>query len=1293
MTPPTSQLAGCNPFDTTRPAVAPAGRRRLLSACTISVATMLATLLATLPFHSVINRAAAEEGDADKKGRAELIVRRGVENESFVDIDISPDGQCVLALFSTGVIRVYEAETGLEIASSKADGAVIARFSPNSQNVILLKPGDFSTMQAWQWSFGGDQQEIELLENALGLQPTTTIEGRCIGGWVGDDQYQTIDADTGETVGKFTMLPNTLADKKDYLQTSEGHASILPLQNGYLVATSGDGRYVGFETKQHEIAIYKTGADRPVRVIELFGGPSSLRLSRTGKYLAYANLQGIVVTETENDKVVLNEESLAGGLSFSANEELFYFSIAPDNSIIYPETQEVVGRLLTLPEGQPVDTITAENATAELGITRFSADNASLLTAATGDVWDFRSFSSKYLFGKRPVSELARLEQTYVGETTLASGIGFSPDGKQLVVCRSDNSTRLWEVSTGGQREAFRGHKGIPSGVQYSQDGKYLVTGSFDGFVRLWDVATRRELRQYETDPLGKPEDKLGYDAPTRVRISPDKKLVAACSIDGNTYVWATDTGERLAKLRHESLAMEFSQDSKHLLIDNVLLDTQRFEIVREYKGAQGRFTRMHGGSVFINGGRQVLVCQVVPSTLFRKASSNLVLYNLEEDTVVKEIPIEDDELGFITTIRLSPNEKQICLVGTDAVMACDALSGEKQFTVEVAQGITTAYSPDGKWLLISSLTDGIHVVDAATGKVRCQLYGFRDGDWAVIDDAGRYDASNGGSVRGLYWRVQGRTVALEQLKERYYDPGLLAKIMGTAEEPLRAVEALRTPRLFPNIEVRADEDHPDKFSITLEDQGGGIGPLVVKLNGKEVAIPQQPNALPRGRDGDYHVAIDLSDDARLMPGQQNILEVYAYNEEGYLRSRGVRRVIVPTARTETAPPRLWGIVIGISDYAGTDIDLQFAAKDADAFATSLEVAAHRLFGPERVTIQRWIGSDGALDVVTREHIHKAIQIVVQQSQPQDVVVIYLAGHGVVHGGDAGDFYYLLQQARTADLSDPEVRRTTAMSSSEFVEQLRETPAQKQVMILDTCAAGRFVEQLTKPRSVPSNQIRAMERMKDRTGLYILAGCAADRQSYEATRFGQGLLTYSLLMGMRGAALRENKFVDVSRLFEFAADEVPDLANHIGGVQRPLIAMPSAGASFDMGALTSEDKARIPLQSIRPIMARSSFQDERRLRDHLQLASLVNERLRVGTPRGNGRDLVFIDAIDVPDAYEMYGRYRVTDGKVTVRVLIVQGEQDIAEFELAGATSDVPSLADAICETAHGKVIERANSP
>src|SRR5262249_49658780 len=147
----------------------------------------------------------------------------------------------------------------------------------------------------------------------------------------------------------------------------------------------------------------------------------------------------------------------------------------------------------------------------------------------------------------------------------------------------------------------------------------------------------------------------------------------------------------------------------------------------------------------------------------------------------------------------------------------------------------------------------------------------------------------------------------------------------------------------------------------------------------------------------------------------------------------------------------------------------------------------------------------------------------------------------------------------------------------------KKVPALHEMMILDTCAAGEIEKRLVEKRGVPGDQIRAIERLRDRTGFYVLMGSAADAPSYEATQFGQGLLTYALLRGMKGAALRDGQFVDVATLFQRVADDVPELAKDIGGIQQPRIAMPG-GASFDIGQLSTEDRQAIPLATARPLL-------------------------------------------------------------------------------------------------------------
>jgi hypothetical protein len=202
--------------------------------------------------------------------------------------------------------------------------------------------------------------------------------------------------------------------------------------------------------------------------------------------------------------------------------------------------------------------------------------------------------------------------------------------------------------------------------------------------------------------------------------------------------------------------------------------------------------------------------------------------------------------------------------------------------------------------------------------------------------------------------------------------------------------------------------------------------------------------------------------------------------------------------------------------------------------------------------------------------------------------------------------------------------------------------------------------------------------MKDRMGLFILAGSAADASSYEATPYAQGLLTYSLLLGMRGAALRENQFVDVSTWFAFAADEVERLAKDIGHIQRPVPATPQGGRSFDIGQLVDQDKALIPLAKPHPLFVQSTFQDEVRPLDHLKLTALVNEALRAATAQGPRIALVYVEASDLPAAYQLAGRYRVEGEVAKVRTSLIIGNKEVADFSEEGSTRELNKLATQI---------------
>ena len=89
--------------------------------------------------------------------------------------------------------------------------------------------------------------------------------------------------------------------------------------------------------------------------------------------------------------------------------------------------------------------------------------------------------------------------------------------------------------------------------------------------------------------------------------------------------------------------------------------------------------------------------------------------------------------------------------------------------------------------------------------------------------------------------RVGLEPIALKQLKNRYCDPGLLAKHLGFYKEPRRDVAAFRDVKMYPDIAVAQADAKKAQFNLTLNNRGGDIGRTVILVNDKELTSDARP--------------------------------------------------------------------------------------------------------------------------------------------------------------------------------------------------------------------------------------------------------------------------------------------------------------------------------------------------------------------------------------------------------------------------------------------------------------------
>ena len=650
--------------------------------------------------------------------------------------------------------------------------------------------------------------------------------------------------------------------------------------------------------------------------------------------------------------------------------------------------------------------------------------------------------------------------------------------------------------------------------------------------------------------------------------------------------------------------------------------------------------------------------------------------------------------------MAFSPDGSQVLTGSVDGTAKLWGLDGRLLFTLSghgaeitsvaflSAGGITSA--------LTGSMDNTVKLWDPATGKERATLVLIGAADWVVTTPAGQFDASDG-AMQQMYYLQEREVIELEQLKGRYWAPGLLSILTGFSKRTLPDVSALGALPLYPDIDatVRGDQLH-----IRLTERGGGLGKLMLLFNGKAV----QPDANPEKK---TVLDIDLKQFEPYYLPEGNTIALRAFNKDGWLKSQAFELAYLPGptakgkgeagagagpgAKTEPGktPVHLYALLIGTAKYGSDELTLTFPDSDARAMEQALQGVGNVLFTPARVHLRR-LSTDAKdpADLSTKANIAAAFNAFATQAKATDILLVFFSGHGKTKDiGGKSNFYYLTKDvARWEQLDDPATRSNATISDEELSDWLVKTPAKKQVLIFDACNSGAVVKKFsgTGARELSPSQILAFDQMRDRTGMFILTGSAADKVSFEASRYGQGLLTRSLLEGMSGAALDGDR-VDVAKLLEYACRRVPELAADIKEVQKPEPKFPDGG-SFSIGI--KNGSVNIPLPPDKPVFIRGNFQDNR-FGDELNLTRALEQHFHSITVRGAEADLSYMPVEEFNDsAYSIRGRYSVDGDAVQVEGVLFKGGKPVpgAEFKLNGVKSDVPGMAEAVVEAVWGKV-------
>jgi WD40 repeat protein len=1149
--------------------------------------------------------------------------------------DFSPDGKYVVTASSDSTGKVWDVQTGKIVHTLSGHTAGVSRafYSPDNKFIVTTCMNDLSGI----W----DSRTFKLLH---------VLKGRS--GSFADDIYTEIG-----------RIPSSLTRDGKRLVTAsrDGIARIWDVVSGRLLV----------KMKGHSDWVYSaTFSNDDKNVITTSNdGTSKVWDARTGKLTGtFGGGEGTSTLSTDGSKIVTVNGSteLATVYDVQTDEEL-YDLVDHGSSIM-----ESASSALFSPDGKYIVTSSSFEGIVKL----WDAQTGKLVHAmkenvkGSGQGADLARFSPD---GKWIVSmpqdgsieiwetQSGKLIHCLKGHTSGTTSARFSQDGKLLVTVSDDRTSKIWDLETGKWLHTLKGHTDYVTSAIFSPDAKYVVTTSYDNLAIICDAATGKMIHTL----------KGHTNEVNSAGFSPDNKLVVTACNDGTAKIWDIETGSLLHTLSghyHYVTSATFSPDGNLIITESddgraIIWDSGTGSLMHRLETKSGIYAASFSPD-------SKLVATLCYDNLLKiwdgKTGKELRTYKYPgpdssdpDSEWISEAFMEKSSMFFLKSVTW--DEK-------DGGSAETALSNDAVYAIDRKNK-----------RLFTSFNSKLTLNDLKSGKELISWVAIDSSDWAVIHPSGLFDASSGAMEKMYY--IQGKEViALNQLKDRYYEPGLWKKVFGINAEPLRDVKGFEEIKAPPAILLSVSNDI---LSVRLKDNGGGIGKYRILINGKEVLTGNLPDSGNIFRGGsELSTTYNLKNHQYLLQGRDNEIEVKAYNGENFVVSNGEKIIYTGGGTQSGAKPRMFIIAIGISDYTGDLIDLKYAAKDAVDISRALMLGAKNLFGTEETfPFIKTTNDPDRANWPVKENIFKTFKEVSEQAKSSDLLVVYLSGHGINLGGQDGDFYFLTQDAYSVNsdvYADPVIRKKTTLSSAELTELIKSVSALKEVLIIDACGSGKAVENLMVRREISSSTLRALDRMKDRTGLHIITGCAADAVSYEATRYGQGVLTYSVLEGIKGAALREEKFIDVSKLFQYCTERVPQIAAGIGGIQQPQIFSPYGESSFDIGEINNSDRQSIPLSIPKPMFLMSNLIDKDSFDDVLGIEKLVDEKLRDASSKSPSSPFIFVDTRDYPDAYRIRGVYSITGDQVEIMVNVFSGSVKAGSFTIKGRGTDTLKMAEEV---------------
>ena len=742
--------------------------------------------------------------------------------------------------------------------------------------------------------------------------------------------------------------------------------------------------------------------------------------------------------------------------------------------------------------------------------------------------------------------------------------IKFSPDGKYALVGDNTSKPMLWDLESGLLVNAFGGYTNQLETVKISKNGNVMLTADdYNDAVSIWD---------YQNGTLLKTIARDSGSIMSSATISSDGKLMATGGWNGrtsNAIIWDIASSIPVMRLELEennsthTTFLHITDDNKYLIWamqpyivisdlqsgkeikkiyddsinpESIFIDPNgKYLFAPSYKGGTKLFSLPDGEFIrFLSEGNNI-TCIMGEDNLYEfksvrdeydESENFLTKYNL---ATLNEKTRRINEIYFNFGIEYNPDYLFFCFNFARDIVKYDINKNKivATFTGHTKSIVNLDRTPDGKFLCSGSEDGTTRFWDPRTGKEVAQFISFKDGEWIVITPEGYFNASPNGA-KYINVRVGNQVYSIDNFYEKYYNPVYVAAVLhGNLLEKFPDIRQgiapppqVRIVSPQPNTEFNTEEI---TVTVSAKDMGGDIDEIRLYQNGKVVSEETRGMKIKTGErkytESVTSPEVTKSYTLNLVEGT-NTFKVVGFSKD---RTESNPAEIMVSLTGHSKDVSLHLLTVGINEYKNPALNLNYAGPDAKGIVDFFRENAKKLFKTTDI-----------IDIYNEQATKAGIVSKLKQlenTNPQDVVLIYLAGHG----DNIDEKWYFIPYDLTYPEREEDIK-TKGLSSDEISAFIRNIKAQKILLLIDACKSGAA---LVAFRGFEDR--KALSQLSRATGVHVVAASEKDQFASEVKELGHGVFTYTLLEGLKGRAAGSGETVTVRKLLGYIEEELPEL--------------------------------------------------------------------------------------------------------------------------------------------------------